>query len=130
MHSAVHHLRTHLSSAFCARQHFPSHEAESVFKVRVENRYVLPPQRVQCCEVCGVIAHEGCVRKVPHDCRPAAEAGDRMLHLWKPAGIVLHDEVQHFLLSTSATLCNARDVFRGKKMQKANIRCALSAKIR
>ena len=35
--------------------------------------------------------HESCGRKVPQDCRPVAEAGDRMLHLWKPAGVVLHD---------------------------------------
>ena len=48
-------------------------------------------QRVHCCEVCGVVSHESCVRKVSHDCRPAAEAGDRMLHLWKPAGVVMYD---------------------------------------
>ena len=48
-------------------------------------------QKVQGCEVCGVVMHEGCARRVPQDCRPVAEAGDRMLHLWKPAGVVLHD---------------------------------------
>ena len=48
-------------------------------------------QKVQGCEVCGVVMHESCARKVPQDCRPVAEAGDRMLHLWKPAGVVLHD---------------------------------------
>ena len=48
-------------------------------------------QKVQCCEVCGVVLHESCARKAAQDCRPVAEAGDRMLHLWKPAGVVLHD---------------------------------------
>ena len=38
-----------------------------------------------------MVLHEGCARKVTQDCRPVAEAGDRMLHLWKPAGVVMHD---------------------------------------
>ena len=49
-------------------------------------------QKVDCCEVCGVIAHESCVRKVPDDCRPVAEAGERMVHQWRPAGTVLQDK--------------------------------------
>lgn len=38
-----------------------------------------------------MVSHEGCLRKVPHDCRPAAEAGDKMLHQWKPAGVVMYE---------------------------------------
>lgn len=37
------------------------------------------------------------MRKVAHDCRPVAEAGDRMLHQWKPAGVVMYEaEVSDF----------------------------------
>ncbi|KAK9817740.1 hypothetical protein WJX72_001471 [[Myrmecia] bisecta] len=47
-------------------------------------------KRVQCCEVCGTLAHEGCVRHVPHDCRPAAmQVEHRMVHMWKPAGVAM-----------------------------------------
>lgn len=50
------------------------------------------PQRVQCCEVCGVVAHDGtCARKAAHDCRPVTEASDTMVHLWQPAGTIYYD---------------------------------------
>ena len=45
----------------------------------------------ECCEVCGVIAHDGCSRRVPDDCRPVAEVSERMVHEWRPAGVVLRD---------------------------------------
>lgn len=48
--------------------------------------------------------HEGCARRVPQDCRPVAEAGDRMLHLWKPAGVVLHDSTGE--VTSAARLIN------------------------
>ena len=49
-------------------------------------------QRVQCCEVCGVVAHDGtCARKAAHDCRPVTEASDSMVHLWQPAGTIYYD---------------------------------------
>ena len=49
-------------------------------------------QKVDSCEVCGVIAHESCTRKVPDDCRPVAEVGEDMVHQWRPAGAVLQDK--------------------------------------
>ncbi|KAK9785856.1 hypothetical protein WJX73_007544 [Symbiochloris irregularis] len=49
-------------------------------------------QKVDSCEVCGVIAHEGCARKVPDDCRPVAEIGEDIVHQWRPAGAVLQDK--------------------------------------
>ena len=56
---------------------------------------IIPPaavQRVQCCEVCGVVAHDGtCVRKAAHDCRPVTEASESMVHLWQPAGTIYYD---------------------------------------
>lgn len=39
------------------------------------------------CEVCGEVAHEGCARHVPHDCRPVSIEARNMNHLWRPAGI-------------------------------------------
>ena len=53
-------------------------------------------QRVQCCEVCGVVAHDGtCARKAAHDCRPVTEASESMVHLWQPAGTVYYDSEVH-----------------------------------
>ncbi len=49
-------------------------------------------QRVQCCEVCGVVAHEGaCARRAAQDCRPVAEAAPALAHLWQPAGTIFYD---------------------------------------
>ncbi|CAL8462241.1 g1772 [Coccomyxa elongata] len=49
-------------------------------------------ERVQCCEVCGVVAHDGaCARKAPQDCRPVAGATNSMVHLWQPAGTIYYD---------------------------------------
>lgn len=44
-------------------------------------------QAVNSCEVCGEVAHEGCARHVPHDCRPVAVPASQMTHLWRPAGV-------------------------------------------
>ena len=41
--------------------------------------------------MCGVVAHDGCSRRVPDDCRPVAELADRSVHVWHPAGVVLRD---------------------------------------
>lgn len=38
-----------------------------------------------------MLCHEGCCRKLPQDCRPVAEVGNQMMHLWKPAGCVLYE---------------------------------------
>ena len=52
-------------------------------------------QRVQCCEVCGTVVHEGtCARKAAHDCRPVGEAAAPMQHQWQPAGTIFYDEVR------------------------------------
>ncbi len=49
-------------------------------------------QRVQCCEVCGVVVHDGtCARKAAHDCKPVSEAAQSMVHLWQPAGTIYYD---------------------------------------
>ena len=41
--------------------------------------------------MCGVVAHDSCSRRVPDDCRPVAEVCERMVHEWRPAGVVLRD---------------------------------------
>lgn len=48
-------------------------------------------QRGSCCEICGVIAHEGCVKQAPEDCRPITLPADKILHSWKAAGTVMTD---------------------------------------
>ena len=50
--------------------------------------YVL--QTVNACEVCGEVAHDGCARHVPHDCKPVALEASEMVHLWRPAGIAMN----------------------------------------
>ncbi len=46
-------------------------------------------QRGSCCEVCGILAHEGCARQVPDDCRPIALPAEKVLHTWKAAGTLM-----------------------------------------
>ncbi|KAK9855135.1 hypothetical protein WJX84_000838 [Apatococcus fuscideae] len=46
---------------------------------------------VQCCEVCGLLAHEGCKGQVAADCRPVAVAAEALPHHWQPAGVVLDE---------------------------------------
>ena len=47
---------------------------------------------MQCCEVCGIVAHDGaCARKAAQDCRPVAGAMESMVHLWQPAGTIYYD---------------------------------------
>lgn len=53
-------------------------------------------QTVNTCEVCGEVAHEGCARHVPHDCKPVALDAPDMVHLWRPAGVAMSaQDVRH-----------------------------------
>ncbi|KAL0033148.1 hypothetical protein WJX79_005638 [Trebouxia sp. C0005] len=52
-------------------------------------------QRGSCCEVCGILAHEGCARHVPDDCRPIALAAEKVLHTWKAAGTLMIESQEH-----------------------------------
>ena len=64
-------------------------------------------QRGSCCEVCGILAHEGCARQVPDDCRPIALPAEKVLHTWKAAGTlmiesqVLHSSTSHSVSAAS-----------------------------
>ena len=58
-------------------------------------------QTVQCCEVCGLLAHEGCRGQVAASCRPVAVAAEALPHHWQPAGVVL-DESE---VSSSLSMC-------------------------
>ena len=63
-------------------------------------------QRGSCCEVCGILAHEGCARHVPDDCRPIALPAEQVLHTWKAAGTVLvENEVRVWLIDSLAHAC-------------------------
>ncbi|KAK9851856.1 hypothetical protein WJX84_011935 [Apatococcus fuscideae] len=46
---------------------------------------------VQCCEVCGLLAHEGCRGQVAASCRPVAVAAEALPHHWQPAGVLLDE---------------------------------------
>ena len=41
--------------------------------------------------MCGEVAHDGCARKAPPDCRPAACAAAAPAHHWLPAGVVHYE---------------------------------------
>lgn len=53
-------------------------------------------QTVQCCEVCGLLAHEGCRGQVAASCRPVAVAAEALPHHWQPAGVVLDESEVRF----------------------------------
>ena len=48
-----------------------------------------PLQDVQCCDICGLLAHDSCVRRARHDCKPLALEAEAMPHLWKAAGVLM-----------------------------------------
>ena len=63
-------------------------------------------QTVNTCEVCGEVAHDGCARHVPHDCKPVALEASEMVHLWRPAGIAMNaQDVRLSVTATTAVLC-------------------------
>lgn len=62
--------------------------ADQILK-QMAHKCTLCMQRGSCCEICGVICHEGCVKQAPEDCRPIALAADKILHTWKAAGTVM-----------------------------------------
>ena len=62
-------------------------------------------QRVQCCEACGQLVHEGCARSAKPDCRPAAVNCDKLLHMWQASGTVYeYPEVRMGCLPSVAVL--------------------------
>lgn len=71
--------------------------------------YQLPlpgAQTVNTCEVCGEVAHEGCARHVPHDCKPVALDAPEMVHLWRPAGVAMSaQDVSDPIPAAPSTMC-------------------------
>ena len=57
---------------------------------------------VQSCEVCGIVVHGSCERRLPSTCRPLTEEHHtRTLHSWQAAGVVLEDPEVGSRASTS-----------------------------
>ena len=81
-----------MHAALDARKYEPTVSMCHDCKGHVADHAACAAQRVQCCEVCGVVAHDGaCARKAAHDCKPVSEASDSMVHLWQPAGTIFYD---------------------------------------
>ncbi|DBB13812.1 TPA: hypothetical protein ACH3X3_000808 [Trebouxia sp. C0006] len=62
-------------------------------------------QRGSCCEVCGILAHEGCARQVPDDCRPIALPAEKVLHTWKAAGTLMIESQDHEAAKPPVQVC-------------------------